>query len=128
MYIAWNCCPSGESWYGKGVKLEKGVTVDAYTYSTGNDAYVYESYNGQASILNIKSDYRIFNWACVTGEFYNYKDCNAFNEKPFMFDKLLITDMKNGEETPKWQIENNIKNCGASLTFDGDTGTMIGRT
>eukprot|EP01084_Bolivina_argentea_P123692 219191_1 len=38
---SWNCCPSGETHYGKGVKLEPGVTVDAYTYSTGNDAYVY---------------------------------------------------------------------------------------
>eukprot|EP00483_Globobulimina_turgida_P000336 UN00336 len=123
---SWNCCPAGETWYGKGVQLKAGVTVDAYTYSTGSDAVVYESYNGQASVLNIGNDYRVFNWACVTGEFYNYKDCKAFNSKAFTFVNIQITDLKGNTEVPPWETTNNIQNCGASLVYTDSSAVMIG--
>merc|ERR1719295_1829475 len=116
---SWNCCPSGETWYGKGVKLETGATVEAYTYSTGSDAYVYEAYKGEASVLNIASDYRRFNWACVTGEFYDYSGCKDFNEQAFTFANMRITTLNGNQETPRWEVANNIEDCGASLKISG---------
>eukprot|EP01083_Nonionella_stella_P199317 730964_1 len=59
---SWNCCPSGMTHYGKGVKLEAGVTVKAYCYSTGKEVKIWEEWNGQVSQLVVKND---------TGDFVN---------------------------------------------------------
>eukprot|EP01084_Bolivina_argentea_P095315 171385_1 len=125
---SWNCCPSGETHYGKGIKLEPGVTVEADTYSTGSYAKVWERYNGQTSVLQIQGDYRDFDLLVLAGEFYDWKGCDDFNKNPFMFRNMKITDIHGNKVDPKWDIINNIKNCGASLTINGNTATMIGKS
>eukprot|EP01084_Bolivina_argentea_P095313 171382_1 len=125
---SWNCCPSGESHYGKGVKLEPGVTVKADTYYTGSYAKIWEEYNGEVSQLQVNNDHREYFLLSVSGEFYNYKGCQDFNKKPFMFKDIKIKDLNGANVNPQWQVQNKIKNCGASLKFgnDGSTATMIG--
>ena len=129
---SWNCCPSGQTWYGNGVALKKSATINTYTISdrsTGNVRIGME-YQGQTANLNLVNDYRQYNWGCVTGEFYDWNNCNAFNKSPFIFKDMTLIEGNGNNISPDWKTTNEISNCGASLTYTNDNSqaTMIGST
>lgn len=128
---AWNCCPSGLSNYGKGIKLSGGDAISTYVVSDPNkgNIQVYMSANNGVSSLNENGDYRLFNDAEIAGEFYRYTSCNQFNSVPVEFKKMSIEDV-NGKSVDippsKWTIINsNPLNCGGTIKIVNNTYATI---
>lgn len=121
---AWNCCPKGLSNYGKSVALQGGETVMTSTHSdplTGQ-VRVAMSTETDESRLDLYGDYRLFDRASITGEYYSYTDCKQFNSVPFVFNDLKLWDTKDlllKIPGSSWEITNlNPMNCSGSITFD----------
>ena len=121
---AWNCCPSGLTNYGKGIQLEKGENITTFVYSdpsTGN-VEIYMNARGGVSSLNERGDYRAFNDAEITGEFYSFSSCGQFNNLPVQFNDMSVQDVngQNVEILPtQWQTVNyNPLECGGSINIE----------
>ena len=118
---AWNCCPQGLTNYGKGIKLSAGDSIKTNTISdpSKGNIQVYMSANNGVSSLNENGDYRVFNDAEITGEFYRYTQCDQFNSDPAIFYNMAIYDTSgNAVNIPpnKWTIINqNPLNCGGNI-------------
>ena len=128
---AWNCCPNGLTNYGKGIQLNGGDEITTYVTSDpqkGN-IQVYMSAPGGVSQLNENGDYRKFNDAEITGEFYRYSNCNQFNSVPVQFKSLDLYDTYGNSVLPsksQWQIINqNPLNCGGNITIVSNTDATI---
>lgn len=122
---SWNCCPSGQTWSSKTIKLsEDAKNIENYCSSNTTDIVVEMSYNGQTTSLTQSDINRSFNWICATLEAYSVPQCSDYNDKPFNFTNMVITTANGENYTPKWSTTSNNKQCrgGAVIYANNDVG------
>ncbi len=98
-----------------------------YTDDTKN-VQISMDYNGAKSTLAFNYDNRQYNWACITGEFYDWTSCNALGSSAFEFRDIVITDRNGNQASPNWQYTNNIQSCGAQINCQPGSCDIIGQS
>ena len=74
----------------------------------------------EGPILNLKSDYRYFDWASVTLEAYHFDGCVNLNSMAFEFDEMKLNMINGSNWQPRWTPVNKLKDCQASIQFSDD--------
>eukprot|EP01083_Nonionella_stella_P230760 815428_1 len=124
----WNCCPAGQTHTGKNVVMGPGEEALSWVYAEGQGKNVViglsKSDGSSPTVLTVKDNNRRFNWACATLEDYS-ATCAETNAKAFTCAKMVLTDLKGANITPKWKSTGQASCKGGVVISSDQTSVAI---
>jgi hypothetical protein len=117
---SWSCCPSNITTHGSWIKgLRTGDTIKGSIERTGSSSWsVKGTVNGQTASLNPRCGSQPYNWADVTLEIYDIKNCDEYSSGTVSFTDLQLTGSGGNAVTPTWGHPKATECGGTTVVHD----------